>query len=234
MEEKNLETATEDENLNWSEGEKTTYTKEEVDALTKEMQSNSDKWVQKIISEKKVYEQVLDEVWKVADDKKYLVELHESSPEVAAIILGKYYEWKSIEEYKEDIDYKEDYTDPKVVERLVEKKANEVAEQKAIKEAKKNFIDKFKLKWEELDWFESALLERMELKSFKSSDINKHLNKAFLEISDDKTFNEIKKTKEIAWVMGTSQGWSSWTTSTKTSKSDTQSEARNFVNTFIN
>ena len=42
----------------WDNQAKTTFTMEEVEALKKKMQSDSDKWVQKILSEKRIYERV--------------------------------------------------------------------------------------------------------------------------------------------------------------------------------
>ena len=67
------------------------YTQEEVDAITKKMQSDSEKGVQKLISKQKAYESVLEAVGKVSENQAYLVECYESNPEVAQIILEKYY-----------------------------------------------------------------------------------------------------------------------------------------------
>lgn len=67
------------------------YTQEEVDAITKKMQSDSERGVQKLISKQKAYENVLEVVGKVSENQAYLVECYESNPEVAQIILDKYY-----------------------------------------------------------------------------------------------------------------------------------------------
>lgn len=68
------------------------YTQEEIDAITKKMQSDSEKGVQKLIKEKKTFERAMDELGKVAEDNTYLVELYESNPDVAKLILDKYYD----------------------------------------------------------------------------------------------------------------------------------------------
>jgi hypothetical protein len=47
--------------------------------------------VQKIISEKKVYEKAFEEMSKIADDSERLVELYEEDPTTADIILKKYF-----------------------------------------------------------------------------------------------------------------------------------------------
>jgi hypothetical protein len=75
---------------------KTTFTLEEVEAIKKEMQSNSEKGVQKVIAEKKEVERIATvlpkAIGKVAEDNAYLVELSESDPKLAKIILDEYYD----------------------------------------------------------------------------------------------------------------------------------------------
>ena len=57
---------------------------------------------------------------------------------------------------------------------------------------------------EEKKNFEEALEERKQLKSFKSSDIEKHLEKAYREISDDsETLKTLKTQETIAKNMAT-------------------------------
>ena len=79
------------EEVSQEETEAKVYTQEEVDAITKKMQSDSEKGVQKLIRDKKNVETVLEVVGKVSEDQKYLVEEWERNPEVAQIILDKYY-----------------------------------------------------------------------------------------------------------------------------------------------
>jgi hypothetical protein len=65
---------------------------EEVEEMKKDMQSNSEKGVQKLISEKKNYETAMSNISKVADSKEHLISLYEDSPEVAQIILDTVYD----------------------------------------------------------------------------------------------------------------------------------------------
>jgi len=74
-----------------TETEAKVYTAEEVEAIKKKMQSDSEKGVQKLLKQTKAYEHVLEVVGKVSEDQKYLVEEWEKDPEVAQIILDKYY-----------------------------------------------------------------------------------------------------------------------------------------------
>ena len=221
--------STEGETLNQE--EKTTYTADEV----KKMQSDSEKWVQKLIWQNKIFERVLDEVWKVAENKDHLVDLYDESPEVASIILDKYYDWKSIDDFKSSIGYKEDYTNPKMLEKLAEKKARALLEADKIAQAKTDFIKKFDITGEELKNFEEAFSERTELRSFRSAEVVKHLEKAFTEISDDpQTLINIKNQKAIAENMAiwTWKSWS-WNISKKMSQRESiQSEVSWFLKKY--
>ena len=187
---------------------KTTYTAEEVEAMKKEMQSNSEKGVQKLIKEKKeadeIYQTVLSEISRVADDKTRLVELFDDNPKVAKVILEKYYDGNSIDEYKNSIGYTEDITDPKVIQKQIEEGARKLSESKEVAREKKSFIEKLQMTPEETEKFEEAFAERMELKSFRVSDVEKHLEKAYREISDDtESLKTMKSQETIAKNMAT-------------------------------
>lgn len=202
----------EDENLNsngqdneWGEDQKTTYTAEEVDALKKQMQSDSEKGVQKVIGQKKAYEIAMQNLSEISDEPWKLVELYEENPKAAQVILDTYYDGQNIESFKESIEYEEDYSNPDRLEKLVEKKTQERVETKLIEDTKSMFIEKLKITGEELTKFEDAFSERKELKSFKADDTQKHLEKAYRDISDnDEALKELKKQEAIANSMATS------------------------------
>ena len=225
----------EDENLN-SEGQdkdtKTSYTAEEVSDLRKQMQADSEKWVQKIISEKKTYQQVLKEVWKVADDKSYLVELHHENPEVAKIILETYYEWQDIEAFKTSIEYQEDSTDPVVIARMVKSEAKKLANQELINDKKQEFITKLKMSDEEKKEFDEAFSERLQLKSFSVSNLSKHFEKAYRDVNDNtESLKEMKKQEAIAHAMATwdNKGWKQTTTQKETNLQKNSDYNKNFL-----
>lgn len=217
---------TEDENLNWNE-EKTTYTIEEVEAMKKELSWNHEKWVQQVISEKKAYQSAMGEISKVAEDKEHLISLYDKNPEVAKIILDTVYEWQDIEAFKEAIWFKEDMTDPKVIEKLVSKQAKKLAEKNLITDKKNAFISKLKMEWDELKNFEAEISERMQLKSFKISDLDKHLVKAYKEVSDNEEMLKTLKSKEVIGKTMATWEWKGGWTSKK--PNNIQQESRDFL-----
>lgn len=218
QEEKKEEEKSEGEILNWEESK--TYSSEEVEAIKKEMQSNSEKGVQKILWEKKAFEKAMSSLDIISEDNTKLIDLFEEDEKAGQIILDKYYNWQSIEDFKESIQYKVDLTDPKQIDKLVEKR---FAKKEALKKAEENklatdklnievqdkkeqFIKEFDLSWEELKEFEVEFEDRMTLKSFSSKSITKHLTGALRDIKPEWLSNaEInEKLAKTTWA------WSSW------------------------
>lgn len=179
-----------------------TFTAEQLEAAKQEAlnkyKSDSEAGVQKLINEKKMAEQVLDAVGEVAQDANNLVNIFDTNPEVAKKILDKYYGWKTIDEYKESIGYKED---PQILnEKMVEEKAKSIVDSNRIVDQKKAFIEKIGLEGDELKAFEEEFEERLWLKSFTVDKLDEHLTKAFklaTGYSEDK-IKEIQKSKAIA------------------------------------
>lgn len=227
----------EDENLNSTETQEdnnsdwvqTTFSAEEVEEIKKKMQSDSEKWVQKLLSKTKAYEQTFDYLSKVADSPEELVKLHSDKPEVAEIILNKYYEWQSIEEYKKSISYKEDTQSPEYIEKLVEEKALKLSEEKEVKKSTTDFIKKLELSEDEEKEFLEILEERKWLKSYKNSDIQKHLEKSYFEIVDTDKLEEYKRNKSIWKSTSKSVGKVSWKKSNDAKKEELDNEIDAFM-----
>lgn len=201
----------EEEILNWEDTK--TYTLEEVEAIKKKMQSDSEKWVQKVISEKKLYETAFKESKKIVDNPSYLVDLYDDKPEVAQAILDNFYDWQSIDKYKQSIDYQEDLSDPVKVDKLVDKRVQKLEESRLIEKSKKDFISKLKMTPEETEQFEEAFEERKQLKSFSIDNLEKNLEKAFREISDNpEQIKAMKDQETIAKTIATweGKGWDNW------------------------
>jgi hypothetical protein len=59
--------------------------------MKKEMQSNSDRGVQKILKTQQRLEKMLDAVAEVSADPEKLLAIHDQDPEIAKAILDKYY-----------------------------------------------------------------------------------------------------------------------------------------------
>ncbi|OQY40870.1 MAG: hypothetical protein B6229_00585 [Spirochaetaceae bacterium 4572_7] len=74
-----------------------------------------------------------------------MIDLYEDKPEVAQIILNKYYEGKSIEEFKEEIEYEPDYTDPIQIQKQIDKQVESKLKSKLIGDKKEDFIKRLKL-----------------------------------------------------------------------------------------
>lgn len=205
------------------------FTLEEVEAMRKEMTSNSEKWVQKVISEKKAWETALKESWKVAVSPERLVELFEENPKVAQIILDEFYEWESIEDYKERIEYKEDYTDPKIVQAKIKKEAEKLAQNNQIEVQKQAFIEKLKMTDEEKESFEETFEDLRQLKSFNIKDLTKQLEKAYrLSTDNEESISKLKTQETIAKTMWTWDGKSSINTTKETKSGNLESEIEAF------
>lgn len=189
---------------------KSTYTAEEVEAMKKELQSNTEKGVQKLIREKKeaeeTYQTVLNEISMVADNKEHLVRLSEENPKVAKIILDKYYGGQSIEEYKDAIGYEEDLTDPTIIEKKISQEAEKRIRDKQISDKTNEFIAKLEMSDDEKEKFLEAFEERKGLKSFSIETLDKNLEKAYREISDESSISKLKANETIAKAMATGDG----------------------------
>ena len=103
------------EDTNKNEGQETV--EQRLEKLEQENQTlkNSvawnEKWVQKIINEKKVSDKALAATKEVSKDNKKLLEIYENEPEVAQKLLDDVFDGISIEEYKESIGIKKDTKD---------------------------------------------------------------------------------------------------------------------------
>lgn len=203
------------------------YTEEEVEAIKKKMESDSEKWVQPILKKNKAYEWVLDAIGKVAEDKNYLIECYETNPETAQIILDKYYGGQTIDEFKKSIGYEIDYNDPAVREKQIELDVQKRLDSKLIEKSKSDFIEKLKMTPEEKKDFEEAFEERRQLKSFSTNDIEKHLEKAYREISDWENLKALKAQEAIAKSMATGE-WKGGGGETQ-KKSGLQNEISDFL-----
>lgn len=204
------------------------YTFEEVEALKKKMQSDSEKGVQKLLKTTRMLEEWYKVLDKNSDDANYLIEVYYDNPELAKVVLDKFYWWRSIEEYKEYFWLEEDPSDPKVLERRAEKKAQKILEQRTIQDKTNAFIDKLKMSEEEKEQFLEAFDERKQLKSFKLEDLEKHLEKAYKEIADDEAIKKLRQT-EMIWKSISMQEWNKWGNSPK-KVSDRNSEwNKNFL-----
>lgn len=196
----------EGENLNSEIEAKTTFSLEEVEAMKKELQSNSDKGVQKVIAERKIFSDAMDEIKIISQDPKRLVELADENPKVANIILEKY-GYDDIEAYKTAIEYEEDYTDPKIIQKHIKEEAKALAESEKIQTKKEEFIEKLKMTNDEKKSFEESFEELKGLKSFNSGDLTKQFEKAYRLSNDSEESNrKLKESETIGKAMTIGDG----------------------------
>ena len=214
------------------EEQKTTYTVDEVDAMKKEMQSNSDRWVQKILKQQQKYERIIDGVALVSKDPKNLLEINESDPEVAQAILDKYYDGKTIEEYQELYNITVDYSDPKTAKAKIEREANRIATDRMINDKRDEFIAKLKLSDEEIEKFNEAFEERKSLKSFNPKEVVKQLEKAYIEIGDPQNLKKLETQANIANSQATSTSSGNSGGDKKTQFDRDREEASAFLSKF--
>ena len=185
---------------------KNTFTAEELEAAKQQAiqeainKNNSDHaaWLEKLVNEKKIADQVLDAVGKVADNAESLISIYDESPEVAQKILDRYYGGKTIEEYKAKINYQEE---PAVMnDKLITEKARAIVNETKIKDTKKAFIEKLGLEWDKLQAFEQEFTERLEMKSFSVDKLDEVLTKSYKYATgfDENKIKEIQRAKSIA------------------------------------
>ena len=213
--------------------DKQEFTPAEIEAIKTEA-LNKYKWeqeagVQKVISESKFKDEVIDSIWKVAADSKALVSIFETNPKVGQEILNKYYWGQSIEDYKKSIWFEEDAAT--LNDKQIEQKAKSIVFEEKIKDKKKDFIEKFGLKGEDLQEFENEFSERLQLKSFDIDKIDEHLVKAYKLATgySEQEVQNIKKSKTIASVTSVS----GQDTNKSEKKSETSKEVNDFLDQYI-
>lgn len=216
------------EGTQWNGNQKTTFTAEEVEAMKAKMQSDSEKGVQKLFDQQRLLEWVIDGVAKISDDPKYLIVLSQTKPEVAEMILKKYYNGQKLEEYAKDMWIEIDYNDPEIVNKRIASEAERIANEREISKEKESFIKEFEMTDEEKEQFEAAFSERMQLKSFSTKDLRKHLEKAYREIdSDSEGRKKLEQQATIGRAMSTGAWKDTWTQADPTKKN--REEAKGFL-----
>lgn len=121
----------------------------------KKYRSDSEKGVQKVIAEKKMYEKVIDNVAKVSQDPSYLLEVYDEDPKAAQVILDKYYDGISIDDFEAKLVSEADDTnlDPKMIKRKIEREIEQKMLKKELAKDYDDFITKAGLEGDDLDKF---------------------------------------------------------------------------------
>ena len=179
------------------------YTEEEVKKLRREYEE----WIVSLKNKASFSEKAYIEVWNIASNPERLVEILDEDPKLWNKILKDYFNWQTPEEYKESIGYQEDFTDPKKIEAMIKKQAQELARQEKLEGEKTSFIEKLEMSDDEKTAFEEQLSELMQLKSFKAEDMTKVMEKAYrISVNEDGTQKKLKNAEVMAKSMATAKG----------------------------
>jgi len=209
--------------------EGTQFTEEQLNAKVQEAiakyQSDSEAGVQKLIAETKFKDEVLDWVWKVASNPENLIEIFEWNDKVGQEILNKYYDWQTIDEYRESIGYKE--SQKALDEKLIEKRAKSIYNENKYNEVMDEFIGKMWLDWDQLEEFKNEMNERKGMKSYDPSKLKSYIKKSYKYVTwnSGDAIDNIKTVKNVSKASSINAGNNKWWTD----KSTPTKEVKDFL-----
>lgn len=210
-----------DPNLNeWEDQEKGNEPKKYVTVEEyKELQSNIERGMQKVLKQSKEREReletlkkVVQEVWSVSQDPAYLVELHEREPEVAQKILDQYYWGIDIDSFEEQLTWvkKTPKIDAKKIKEEAKQELRQEMEKESVQKKFKKLVEKLEIEWEDLKKFTSTYNELVDGRDIKPDQVFRFAKLAHIEVFGVPPSDT---TKKIAWVMAT-WSWSNWASQT--------------------
>lgn len=176
--EEQIQTNREDENLNSiakleetleTNPSQKTFSEEEVEAIKKEMASNTEKGVQKLLREIRLLRDALEELSNIECKNERLVDLADENTELANLLLELYFK-ESLDEYKERIWYTKDLEDPRRFYKRLEREAAEKANDRIIEIEKQRFVEKLQMQDDERKNFEEVFES---LRNSREIDLNK-------------------------------------------------------------
>jgi len=183
-----------------------------------EFKKNTNKGVEKMGRQKNIYEKALDNVVAVAQNPAKLVEIYESEPEVAQKMLDKFYEWITLEEYKEqyapDTKVAPGAIDANAIIKMAEQKALEKVYQNEIWKSYKSFIKSAWLKESELDNFEKVYNDLTDGKALTPEKVEEYMTIAYRYVAPTWTS---QATIEAAKAISTgNSSWGGWSKASST------------------
>jgi len=183
------------------------YVKEED---YKQLQSAASKGTQKLIGRNKALYKAFDVLWDIAEDQSKLIEVYESEPEVAQVILEKYYEGKTIQEFAKDV-LDQDYEPTTQKEALSEEEIRQQVRDEIQSEEVQSYVGQL---------FEKAKLSKADAKKVleefndlaEGKKLTKEKARKYFQIAYSiarKVPNKDNKTK-IAKKTSSWKGWGGW------------------------
>jgi len=135
----------------------------------KELESNTERWAQSLLWEKKKLEKAIDTFKNVNSNPDALDKLMESDPEIWQFIIDKFFDGKSIDEIKKKTNI-DDIVDQRLNQKEVDKKLSSVREQ-----LPEDLIEKFDEEFKDLT----------DGKKLSSENVQKYIKNALSNISED-------------------------------------------------
>jgi len=135
----------------------------------KELESNTERWAQSLLWEKKKLEKAIDTFKNVNSNPEALDKLMESDPEIWQFIIDKFFDGKSIDEIKKKTNI-DDIVDQRLNQKEVDKKLSSVRDQ-----LPEDLIEKFDEEFKDLT----------EGKKLSSENVQKYIKNALSNISED-------------------------------------------------
>ena len=161
---------------------------EEANTKFKDLQSNSDRGVQKVIAEKKLSEKALKSIKQIDGDNDKFVELYNDDPELGEYILENVFDWASIDDFTSGSEVKakpvkEDF------EAFYEKKRIEETLEKV----------SWKLSPEIKEKFDTEFADLTEWKKLTKDSVKKYIKIALKEASPDFSNEELLAKTYSVW-----------------------------------
>ena len=202
----------------------------ELEDKLAQQQSASDKWVQKVLNEKKQLEFIMTGYEKLEGDQDNqitnLQRLHSENPELTQQLLDKFYNWVSYESVVGEASQPKQQAG--LSEEDVQKKVEEWIRKAKLQEKIDWFVDKLWLSEEDKQKFLEALDENTPAKGLNLNNLNKILKHSYSDISDDISW--VANQEVIANAMAS--GWKSNTPSKAKVDDSLKSEVKDFLKNF--
>lgn len=157
----------------------------------KELESNTERWAQNLLWEKKKLEKAIETFNNVNSDPEKLDKLMEDEPELWKFIIDKFFNGKSLDEIKKSKPNIDDIVEQKLNQKEVEKKLSSV-----IAQLPEDLVEKFNEEFKDLT----------DGKKLTADNVQKYIKNTLSNISeDDNLVNTIKAT--ATWNGGNVKSW---------------------------
>lgn len=181
----------------------TAKAKQEAD-LRKQLESAQEKWVQKLLDDKKYQDLMRSEASKLKLDADYFVDLLWKDENLAKAVLDEYFGWMTIEAALAQVDgQKKQDIKTKKEKQEIDRTFEEMYTKKEVEKVSKEFMSKANLNAEEKTAFDKEFAELTEGKKLTEANIEKYLRLAFREAMPDVDVRRIERDAlDMAFVPG--------------------------------